>query len=146
MFISGRPVEYFAVAWPSEGVPHLGVVPGSSRWQSFWELLTLLLALCAWAEPGQPLAALGDNKASLQDAVCLGGKRQMAAISREIAWRQVRRRWSFACGHLPAEANTPADARSRLSAPDPSPLPPMLHSAVRLEVPAISSLWKVPNL
>ena len=146
MLQDGVPVEWFAVEWPPNGIPHLKVARGLPRWQSFWELLTLVLALCAWANDQEVIAALGDNKASLQDATAFGGKRQMAAVTRELAWRQARFGWLFACGHLPTEANKPADALSRLAAPEPAVIPAMLARASRRTVPALSKFWRVPHL
>ena len=119
---------------------------GVPSWQSFWEMLTCGLALSMWASDKEALAVLGDNTASLQDALDLKGSRCMLAVAREIAWRQGRRGWLFAVGHLAAEFNTAADALSRLEAPDPSPLPPEVQGARRLHLAPVASYWQIPKL
>jgi len=91
---------------------------------------------------------LGDDLAALSGTVNLGGKRGIATITKEVAWRKTRFGWNFAVGHLPAEANETADALSRVHAPpgsDSKPFPQQLRSVTRREVPDIASLWIVPE-
>ena len=119
----------------------MGIVPGSSSWQSFWELAGLALVLRQWASPLKKLAVVGDNTSSLQDALNLSGHKEMLAITREIAWRKARYGWLFAVGHLPTEANKKADALSRLTAPNSEGLPPELASTLRVHPAPLSGLW-----
>ena len=80
----------------------------------------ILLAVELWGERFRivGLAILGDNVAALNGAISLKGKAEIARITRELAWRKVRRGWRFSCGHLPAEHNDMADCLSRLTAPE----------------------------
>ena len=109
-------------------------------------MFTLGLALSVWASDRECLAVLGDNTASLQDALDLSGTGAMLAVAREIAWRQARRGWLFAVGHLPSEANTVTDALSRLESPDPAPFPPLLRRVSRVTLPPLSSYWRIPRI
>ena len=70
------------MSWTDEDVRHLGAKVGDSSWQSFYEMLTLGLALCLWAKDEQALAVLGDNTSSLQDALDLSGSGAMLAVAR----------------------------------------------------------------
>ena len=116
---AGHVVEYFSVVWTGGEARHLKVVPDDSRFQSFWEFSTLLLALCTWGDSfvDEKVSVLGDNTSALQDALTLSGKGIMNSVAREISWRQSRRRWSFDVGHLPSEYNVVADALSRTTDP-----------------------------
>ena len=118
--LDGKPAEYFFIHWSAYTAAHLGVVPGSSDWQSFWELLALLVCLILWGPrfAGRSVAVLGDNTAALTDALNLKGHGSMISLAKEISWRQARGDWRFRVGHLPAEHNLLADALSRLVAPD----------------------------
>ena len=80
----------------------------------------VLLALDLWADRFRAtrVAVLGDNLAALNGAISLKGKSELNRITRELAWRKVRRGWRYACGHLPSEHNEIADSLSRLMAPE----------------------------
>ena len=67
----------------------------------------------------------------------------MAAVAREIAWRQQRRGWAFRVGHLPAERNTVADALSRLHDSPAIPFPEVaLRGATQCTAPRVGELWQ----
>ena len=123
---------------------HLQVVPGDSKFQSFWEFLTLLLALILWGDAytEESLTVLGDNSSALQNALKLAGRREMVAVAREVAWRQVRGNWAFKVGHLPAEQNLFSDASSRRSAPSPEKLPQFLVKAIERQAPEPMQVWR----
>ena len=97
----------------------LGVTVGDPKGQSLFEYFTVLLVLLTWgsSSQGAGLAVLGDNIAALQCSISLKGRGAMDDISREIAWRRVRRGWFYAVGHIAAEDNILADALSRTAAP-----------------------------
>ena len=65
----------------------------------------------------------------------------MLAISRELAWRRARRNWTLGCGHLPSEANSMADALSRLCAEVPAKLPAVLSNVPQRDAPELASFW-----
>ena len=141
----GRIVEYFAVKWANEDVAVLGVHIADSKFQSFWEFLTVLLVLLLWGDDftDVELAVVGDSTSALQDALHLKGTGEMAAVAREIAWRQVRRGWAFDVGHLPAERNVIPDALSRLWDVPPLPFPEFaLRGAKRRHAPQVGSVWR----
>ena len=88
------------------------------------------------------VALLGDNLSALNGALSLKGTR-LSRITRELAWRKVRRGWRYACGHLLAERNELADAFSRLSAPagNAKLFPAGLADTVMRRFPDPESLW-----
>jgi hypothetical protein len=112
-------LEHASVTWSSETAARFKVALGSPKGQTIWEYLVILLALDLWGDQFSScgVAIMGDNLAALNGAISLKGKSELSRITREISWRKVRRRWRYACGHLPAEANEVADALSRLTAP-----------------------------
>ena len=137
--------EYFAVTWDAADIPDDEVRTGEPKFQSFWEFLTLLLALIQWGGcfVQESITILGDNTAALQNALDLKGKGLMLAVARELAWRKARHRWAFIVAHLPGEHNRTADALSRLAAPDPSPLPESLQHAVHVRHTPVRKVWKL---
>ena len=102
--------------------------------------------MVTWIKDGEQLPVLGDNKASLSDALNLQGAPAMAAVARELAWRKARGGWRLATGHLPAEANVRADALSRLRAPEPKPFPVALKGVPRRELEPMCQFWWIPAL
>ena len=134
-----------APTWvPAEHLSDVQV--GSTRWQSYFEFLAVLLVLMTWARPNECLCILGDNSSSLTNAVQIKGKRSMARVARELAWRKAREGWRYVVGHLPTEVNSVADALSRLAEPTPAPLPPGLSRVPRIQAPAVRDLWRIPIL
>ena len=92
---------------------------------------------------------MGDNVASLACAVSFKGKGALCQISREIAWRKVRRAWRYIVAHVPSEENTTADALSRTAAPtattEQRSFPAAaLKGATRVE-PAHLDMWWHPR-
>jgi len=112
-----------------------------------FEHLALYLVLRVWADrfAQTGFAILGDNVASLGFAVNLKGRKSHSQISREIAWRRVRRSWRYAVAHVPSEQNHLADALSRTCAPagsDHQCFPTeALSAATRQRVPDLSDWW-----
>ena len=110
-----------------------------------WEYMVVWLSLELWGDRfrSQGLALLGDNLAALNGALSLKGKAGLSRITRELAWRKVRRGWRYACGHLPAERNTLADALSRVSAPAENAklFPAGLANSATRQFPDPESLW-----
>ena len=142
--INGVATEYFVCRWTRASAAHLGVVPGISKYQSFWEFFTLVLALILWADAYTDcsLSVLGDSTSALQDALNLSGRREMVALAREVAWRQIRGRWQFRVGHLPAEHNLFADALSRRFAPLPVAFPDALAAAREVSAAEPMHIWR----
>jgi len=119
LVIDGAFVEHAAITWSSVTAARFKVALGSPKGQTTWEYLVILLALELWADRFRStgIAVMGDNLAALNGAISLKGRSELSRITREMAWRKVRRGWRYACGHLPAECNEVADALSRLTAP-----------------------------
>jgi hypothetical protein len=122
----------------------MGVVPGIPKCQTFWEYVTLLLALITWCDnyTTGSVAVLGDSQSALQDAINLSGRREMLAVSREVAWRKIRGNWQFMVGHLPAEFNLFADALSRSYAPETYTLPAELRAATERTALNPMQVWR----
>ena len=86
---------------------------------------------------------LGDNIGSLQNALDLKGKGILAAVARELAWRQARMGWQFSTGHVPSEKNVVPDALSRQFEPVPAPFPKAaLAKAQERSPPDCHRLWR----
>jgi len=85
-------IEYFALVWFGDEAEHLGVTVGDTRFQTFWEYATLLLALVTWGDwfVVHTVLIAGDNTGALDNALSLKGKGILQAISREVSWRQAR--------------------------------------------------------
>jgi len=80
----------------------------------------------------------------LSSTLSFKGKSALTQITKELAWRKVRRGWRYAAGHLPREMNTLADSLSRVTAPEGSErrsFPKELESAAKRETPDWDSLW-----
>ena len=92
------------------------------------------------------LPILGDNTSSLTSILQVKGRRSMARVARELAWRKARWGWRYVVGHLPTEVNTMADALSRLADPQPAPIPQLLQAVTRIPAPDVGSIWQVPAL
>ena len=120
------------------------MIPGISKHQSFWEFFTMVLALVLWADAYTTcsLSVLGDSTSALQAALNLSGRREMVALAREVARRQIRGQWQFQVGHLPAEHNLFADALSRRFHPSPVPFPEALASARERHAAEPMHLWR----
>ena len=116
--------EYFFTTWDEGLFKQFGAACGDPKWQSLWELATLLLSLIIWGEHAVDCVLMihGDNVAALH-ALSLKGKGDMNAVAREISWRKARFFWEFDVHHIPSEQNHIADALSRLSAVHASAFP-----------------------
>jgi hypothetical protein len=137
-------VEYFSVIWTDEDAEHLHVVTHDTKHQSFWEFATLLLALMTWGDRFvlEPVLVAGDNTAALSGALALKGRGELLAVARELSWRQARRGWRFAVGHLPSEFNVVADALSRTADPKGVEWPSLaLAGAAFTAPPKLRDLW-----
>ena len=103
-----------------------------------------MLALIVWGDTytEECITVLGDSTSALQDALNLSGRREMIAVAREVAWRQIRGSWKFKVGHLPAEYNLVSDALSRRYAPSSVSLPRLLSAARERQAPAPMHVWR----
>ena len=99
------------------------------------------MALSLWGSwfTAEAVAVLGDNTSALQNALDCKGK----GVLRAIARRRARFEWRFEVGHLPSEANTLADALSRLHDPSPAAFPTAaLRDATRCDAPSLKQFWR----
>ena len=142
---AGAVAEFFYTIWQSEDAAALGVEPGETGHQTFWEFLTLLLALIVWGPRVRSVSVpvLGDNTGALQSAISLRGRGPLLAVARELAWRQVRGSWKFTVGHLPSEHNVTADALSRVADSGKVAWPAFdLGTAAWAKPPRIADVWR----
>jgi hypothetical protein len=72
-------VELFSTTWTTSTAEHLGAVPGLPKFQTFWELYTLLLALLVWGSrfSTDGIRIFGDNTGALANSLRLTGKRHL---------------------------------------------------------------------
>ena len=143
LFVGGAPSEYFAATWSPEVCALFRAEIGVPKYQTFWEYLTVFLALCVWGDAyrAEAVTVAGDNVPALEGALNLKGKSLLNHVTRELAWRRARRRWSYVVAHLPAEHNITADALSRLAAPVPAAFAGELALAKQVAAPAIAELF-----
>ena len=99
--------EYWWAVWDDKEVSRLGVQTGQARHQTFWEALALLISMLVWQKCFAlgPVLIIGDNVPALQNTLDLKGRGPLLTVSREIAWRKARGRWTYDVGHLPSEYN-----------------------------------------
>ena len=136
--------EFWTTAWDQRDFAHLDVRIGEPSAQCFLEFLALFVCLELWADrfSGERLQVVGDNIGALEAALQLKGAGPMLAISRELAWRKARRRWTFMVGHISTEANYVPDALSRLHDPEPAQLASkVLAGARQVLCPSVQGLW-----
>ena len=144
MFAGSKPAQYCRWVWKDSEVSWLGVCTGQAKHQTFWELLTLGLALCVWGKSFTATAALlNDNVAALQSAMDLKGKGALLAVARELSWRKAKYGWAFEVGHLPTEQHKLADSLSRMCGPDPQDLPLELSEAHCIDAYPVKEFWKL---
>ena len=142
LFEHDQPTECFALAWRQKAVANMGITVGESGSLTFFEVLILILAVDQWASPDTPNLVLGDNTAALQEALALRGRATLAPLSQCLAIIRSRRNLLIEVAHLYSEANSAADALSRLSAPGAhSKTYPFSPSVRRLPSPKVSKLW-----
>ena len=140
------PTEFFHCEWVADDFLPEIVLVGEPSFQTFFELVALLLTCCLWAAPSvdHSLAILGDNVAALQMALSLKGRGPNLRVARELAWRRARLQWNLEVGHLPAESNLISDAfcRQAASCTEKIPFPARaLGSAKQVQCHKISELW-----
>ena len=143
-------VEYFSCVWDAKSVAHLNVATGKAQFQTFWEYLTALLALLTWSGyvATEHVLLVGDNTASLQDAIDFKEKGCLLAVARELALKAARYLWRFSVGHLAAEFNGVPDALSRLEAPPQARkvFPTQdLSNAVKRTAPNLRDVWTMDH-
>ena len=145
LFINNTPREYCIWKWDDTDASHLGVKTGIPDHQSFWEFLTVGLALCEWAttHASHTLSIQNDNLSALQQTLDLKGRGPMLEIAREIAWRKAKFRWAFEAAHLPSEVNVLADKLSRLHAPEAASVPSELKDARRVTSKRVRDFWQL---
>ena len=89
----------------------------SSASQTYFEVLILVLAVELWGRTLSPTVVLGDNVPALDEALTLKGRGLLGELAQALSVLIVSRSLTITVGHLPTEANTAADALSRLAEP-----------------------------
>ena len=137
--------EYWVVAWTEEDARKAGTKIGDSGGQTYWELATLILALCRWAPLYDGLVLCGDNTGSLTLSMDLASTKQERCLLRELAWRKAQGGWIYEVAHIPSESNTVADYLSRLEelTPDERIMPSCLEGAAQVSSPKLCKLWQL---
>ena len=137
--------EYWVVSWTKEDAKKAGTKIGDSSGQTYWELATLILALCRWAPLYEGLVLCGDNTGSLTLSMDLASTKQERSLLRELAWRKAQGGWLYEVAHIPSESNTVADFLSRLEelAPEQRVMPSCLEGAAQVSSPKLSKLWQL---
>ena len=146
VWVSGRtPQEIVTIDWTPQLCRTLGATRGDSACLTFFEALTLLIALQVWGCSGisSSWAVVGDNLGALTVAVSHRGRGDLAKVCREVALRQARFGLHLAVGHLPSRLNLWADPLSRLSAPSPAAVPVELAGLPRRTAPELEELFLV---
>ena len=141
--MEGFPVRCFCGAWQPADFEGKGVEVGSSASQTFFEVLVLVIAVELWGDGTRPAAVLGDNVEALQEALSRKGKGELAPLSQALSVLLVARSLRLSAGHLPSEANEPADTLSHQAEPGNSkPWPFSESQGVRVDTPlSPTALW-----
>ena len=144
LFVNNVATRYFACRWSADEFEGRSVEIGPSASQTFFETLTMILALELWGRTLHPTVVLGDSTAALQEALSLRGKGLQEELAQVLSVLVVSRSLSISVGHLPAEANLDADALSRLFEPDGAYQNPFrLRPDVVRDIPLRpSTLWR----
>ena len=114
----------------------------------FYENLALYISVLLWALPSSATLIHGDNTGALQEALDLKGRGPLLQLSRELSVLRARRSLWLHVSHLYGEANTAADALSRLEAPEDQrkPFPAAALSAAReCVVPPLETVWAIED-
>ena len=143
LFENDRPVRYFSCVWRQGDFGERGVQIGTSAAQTYLEVLVLVLAVELWGRTLRPTVDLGDNVPALQEALTLKGRGLQGELAQALSVLIVSRSLTITVGHLPTEANTAADALSRLAEPRGSKSNPFVgRSGVSQDFPVRpSALW-----
>ena len=138
-----RPSRYFSCVWEASDFDDRDVKIGCSASQTYFEVLVLVLAIELWGRTLRPTVVLGDNVPALQEALTLKGRGLHGELAQALAVLVVSRSLAITVGHLPTEANTAADALSRLTEPRGKARNPFLgRPDVHRDVPVRpSALW-----
>ena len=141
----GRPVRCFSCRWSPADFTGKKVRIGDPACQTFFEVLALVLAVELWCTGTESTTILGDNVASLQEALDTKGKDLHEDLAQALAILRCTRSLDLAVGHLPSEANDAADALSRQDGPeaDRKPWPFTKAQRVMIDHPLRpSALWE----
>ena len=141
-------LAYFATPISSEDCEKFDATVGSSKFNTLWESLALLIAFRLWLPRfpfGLDIRCKSDSMASINAFIKLASPSMLGPIMREAALDLAL--GSYQLGvfeHIPGLTNVIPDALSRLWAPQPKPFPLEVSNA-REEVvpPRDSSFWKV---
>ena len=138
------PLEVMYLPWTATICRRFQAEVGNPKWQSLWEFLTLLLCLMTWGHHSvtESILILGDNIASLSDALSMKGKGVMNAVARELSWRKIAFRWHFRVAHFPSELNVWADDLSRIYADPAHNFPVALAICHKRAAPSLDVMWQ----
>ena len=141
-------ISYFATPISPEDVAKFNATVGSSKFNTLWESLALLIAFRLWLPRfpfGLDIRCKSDSMASINAFIKLASPSMLGPIMREAALDLAL--GSYQLGvfeHIPGVTNVIPDALSRLWAPQPKPFPLEVSNAKEEVVPLRdSSFWRV---
>ena len=142
LFENDRPTRYFTCVWRQSDFGDRDVHVSSSASQTYFEVLVLVLAIELWGRTLCPTVVLGDNLPALQEALTLKGRGLQGELAQALSVLIVSRSLTITVGHLPTEANTAADALSRLAEPLGKRNPFANNPGVQRDFPVrVPALW-----
>ena len=92
----------------------------------------MIMAIELWCVGAEATSILGDNLASLQEALTMKGKGLHERPAQVLAVLRCSRNLWLEVGHLPPEASWMADALSRQAGPTPERKPWPFQSSMRV--------------
>ena len=117
LFENDVAVECFSLAWDTAFFEARGVYVGDTAYQTYFEVLVLLLAVERWCDGSAATTVFGDNAGALQEALDLKGRGSLLELAQLLAVLRGARSVEVAVAHYPTESNVAADALSRQSGP-----------------------------
>ena len=90
---------------------------GDPAFQTYFEVLALILCVEKWCFAEPPTSIFGDNVGALQEALDMKGRGAQVELAQFLAILRGARSLHLSVAHLPSESNDAADALSRQAGP-----------------------------
>ena len=134
-------IGYISGCWEPEVLAKFKATVGDCAFQSLWEHLAGLLAMCTFAPSDCAFTVRGDNLGALNNSLKLKGKGHTLIVAKEMAWRTAAFRWRPLYVHVQGARNVLCDDLSRLYASEPHQFPAVLEHCKKYKAPNLLKIW-----